>query len=102
LTRALEANAPVTLDTLTSAVQGLCPPRAGVLNTAICALTLNGVLLVDDEDVFASQATLRGAGEIVEPAGAAAHAALPLVPRAGSDSRRSIRRIAIVLSGANA
>ena len=71
----LQAGEPVVLEALSSQIQGLCPPYAGRLNIAICALTLDGVVQLDDEDVFRAQAALvRALGQAVEPAGAAATA----------------------------
>jgi len=106
MTRGLEAGAPVTVDPITTEVQGLCPLFSGALNIAICSETLDGVELVEDEEVYAAQRRLVEAGEIVEPAGAAAAAVVftgklrpaLLAGRSGADPLR----VAVVLSGGNA
>ena len=105
LTRGLAAHEPVTLETITTAVQGLCPPNAGALNIAICGRTLTGTIELDDESILAAQARLVHAGEVVEPAGAASFAAvlcgaLPaewLAPRGAQDRLR----VCAILSGGN-
>ncbi len=104
--RGLAAGEPVTLERITTAVQGLCPPRSGALNIAICRATLDGVLLVEDEEVLEAQAELLRRGEIVEPAGAAALAALragrlPVDLFEGRGAADPLR-IAVVVSGGNA
>jgi threonine dehydratase len=103
LTRGLAAGEPVTLES-TSKVQGLTPPNAGRVNIAIAAACLDGVLLIDDEDAFAAQKRLVRAGETVEPAGAAACAALfsgrvPAELLARRDARDPLRVVAVVSGG---
>ncbi|MCY3001906.1 MAG: pyridoxal-phosphate dependent enzyme [Planctomycetota bacterium] len=102
----LEQGRAVTLERITTQVQGLCPPGAGRLNTEICGLAVDAIVTLPDEDIFAAQRelVLRG-GWTVEPAGAAAYAAvlagkLPtLVTHARTPDNRV--RIACVVSGGN-
>jgi len=99
LTRGLERGAPVVVEPITSKVQGLTPLFSGQINIDIARATLDGVFTLTDERIFAAQKRLIAAGEIVEPAGAAACAvvftgALP-VPAKGL-------RVAAVVSGGNA
>lgn len=103
--RGLAAGAPVTLARITTNVQGLCPTRSGALNIAICRETLDGVVLVEDDEVFAAQAELVHAGEVVEPAGAAALAVvrcgkLPEKLHAGRTAADPLR-VVVVVSGGN-
>ena len=72
LLRGLAAGAPVALEEITTEVQGLCPTASGALNVAVCSQTLDGVVLVEDEEILAAQGHLVRMGEIVEPAGGAA------------------------------
>ena len=106
LTRALERGAPVALERITTCVQGLCPLAAGELNTAICRETVNAVVTLEDEEILEAQRALvlRG-GWCVEPAGAAAAAAvlarrLPEELLEGRGPSRPVR-IAAVVSGGN-
>ncbi|KAA3611797.1 MAG: pyridoxal-phosphate dependent enzyme [Planctomycetota bacterium] len=90
----------------TTAVQGLCPVNSGLLNLNVCRRYLAGLLTVTDEEVFASQARLvNREGLLVEPAGAAAAAALfaGKLPQALWEGRSSERplRVAAVVSGGN-
>ena len=106
MTRALEAGGPVTLDAMTTAVQGLCPPHAGRLNERIVREHVDAVVTVADDDVFAAQLELvECVVPTVEPAGAAALAAL----RAGrvpsgllepAPGQRRVR-VAAIVSGGN-
>lgn len=103
LTRGLEAGAPVEID-VASAVQGLTPPYSGQVNIDVCRATLDGVLLIDDAPVFAAQKRLVNWGEVVEPAGSAAVAAVlsGLVPAEllrGRDARNPLRAVAVVSGG---
>jgi threonine dehydratase len=105
MSRGLEAGAPVTLSEITTEVQGLCPLDSGALNIAVCLTTLDGVVLLDDEAIFAAQARLVATGEVVEPAGAASAAVVysELLPEAllvGRDANAPLR-VAIVVSGGN-
>lgn len=104
MTLGLEAGEPVDVGEITTVVQGLCPINSGAINIEICSAAVNGVQLLDDDEIHAAQRRLVRAGEIVEPAGAAASA---LVFRAelgslleGRDARDPLR-VAAVVSGGN-
>jgi threonine dehydratase len=106
----LAAGKPVVLETITTRVQGLCPPQSGALNIAICAHTLDGVFTPDDATIFAAQRRLvrSEAGwqaQIVEPAGACAYSAvlsgmLPESLMAGRTAQDPLR-VAVTISGGN-
>lgn len=102
----LEHGTPARLETIDTVVQGLCPTSTGCLNFLICAETLNGVLLLPDEDILAAQAELvRERDEVVEPAGGAGLAVvtsghLPATLLEGRDERNPLR-VAVVVSGGN-
>ena len=102
---ALEAGQPVTLSEISTSVQGLCPLDAGRRNLDVCARTVDGVIQLDDERILAAQSRLVQAGEVVEPAGAAAAAVVfsSLIPKRWVESRRGSHplRVAVVLSGGN-
>jgi threonine dehydratase len=105
LTRGLAAGKPVMLDKITSKVQGLTPLYSGQINVDICTTTLDGIVLVDDEDIFAAQKRLVACGEVVEPGGSAAAAVVfsCLLPKAlfeGRDANRRLK-VAVVISGGN-
>lgn len=97
LARGVAAGKPVHLAEITSRVQGLTPTYSGQINVDVCRATLDGIVLLADEEIFAGQERLVAAGEIVEPAGAAAFAAILArkVPLALA------RRVAVVVSGGN-
>jgi threonine dehydratase len=99
LTRGLERGAPVVVEPIESKVQGLTPLFSGQINIDIARATLDGVFALSDERIFAAQKRLVAAGETVEPAGAAACAAVfgGLLPLAGKSLR-----VAAVVSGGNA
>ena len=102
--RGLAAGAPVLLEEITTEVQGLCPLSSGALNVATCAETVDSVQLVTDEEVFAAQAELVRAGEVVEPAGAATTALilsgrLPERLLEGRSATDPLRVVAIVSGG---
>lgn len=105
LTRGIAAGAPVHLDEITSKVQGLTPTYSGQINVDVCRTTLDGTILLPDEVIFAGQKRLVGEGETVEPAGAAAFAAvvarrLPAELLAGRSAKDPLR-VAVVVSGGN-
>ncbi|MCB9914754.1 MAG: pyridoxal-phosphate dependent enzyme [Planctomycetes bacterium] len=105
MTRGLAAGAPVRIDPITTAVQGLCPLESGALNIAVARETLDDVVLLEDAVVFAAQKALVDAGEVVEPAGAAAPAVvlsgrIPAAWLAGRDASNPLR-VAAVVSGGN-
>lgn len=104
--RSLAAGGPQRIDRITTEVQGLCPTTAGALNYAICSRTLDGVVLVEDEEVYRAQRRLVEHGETVEPAGAATTAAvltsrLPAELLEGRGGDDPLRLVAVV-SGGNA
>ncbi|MEM9800218.1 MAG: pyridoxal-phosphate dependent enzyme [Planctomycetota bacterium] len=115
----LSAGKSVHLDAVTSAIQGLTTPFAGERNVRVCGAALDGVLTLTDEAIYAAQRTLvnddAAAGwraEVVEPAGAAAYAAV-LDPRFESTVRAALARrtpvhdagrplrVAVTISGGN-
>ena len=105
LTRGIESGRPVVLERITSRVQGLTPTYSGQVNVDVCRATLDGVLLLDDEQIFDAQRRLVAAGETVEPGGAAAAAVvgsgrLPAELLAGRGARDPLR-VAVVVSGGN-
>lgn len=105
LTRGLAAKRPVVLDQVTSKVQGLTPPYSGQINIDVCGVALDGVVLLDDDEIFAGQRFLVALGENVEPAGSAAMALvhaqkLPAELFAGHDAKRPLK-VAVVVSGGN-
>ncbi len=105
LSKGLAAKKPVMLDAITSKVQGLTPPYSGQINIDVCAAALDGVVLLDDEEILAGQRALVAAGETVEPAGSAAFALvlarkLPAELFTGRDAKRRLK-VAVVVSGGN-
>jgi threonine dehydratase len=94
------------LQEMPTQVQGLCPPSAGAINTMICAAFLDGTILLSDEQIFAAQRELvQKTAWIVEPAGAAAFAAvraqrLPAELLDGRDEANPLR-VAVTISGGN-
>ncbi len=107
LSRSLAAGRPVPIDPITSRVQGLTPIQTGALNLALVRAHVARVVTLPDEAIFAAQAELVRAGFPVEPAGAAAFAALragalPPELRERRGAGRGPLRVACVLSGANA
>jgi threonine dehydratase len=105
LTRGIAAGAPVHLDTITSQVQGLTPTYSGAINVEVCRATLDGTILLPDAVIFAGQKRLVSLGKIVEPAGAAAYAAVVghrLPPEWLADrTAQDPLRVAVVVSGGN-
>lgn len=100
----IEAGEPVLLETIDTDVQGLCPPASGARNIEVCRRTLAGVVRLSDPQILDAQRVLVAAGEVVEPAGAAALAAVreghledALVGRSDADPLR----VAVVVSGGN-
>ena len=98
MTAALDAGSVVRLDQLDTIADGLAPPFVGELNLAIVRRAVKAVVTVTDSEIRAAMALLLERLKLlVEPAGAAAMAALmsgriPVEPGA---------RVAIVLSGGN-
>jgi threonine dehydratase len=105
LTQSLEAGAVVPLARITTKVQGLCPLDTGELNLALAERFLRGTILLSDEEIYAGQRVLVRAGIVVEPAGAAAfaavlHGAVPEELLTGRSTSNPLR-VAVVLSGGN-
>ena len=102
---ALEAGAPVTLERITTSVQGLCPLALGRLNLEVCRETVVGAIALDDATILAAQRELvREGGWTVEPAGAAAVAAvlagrLPADLLEGRGPSNPLRVVAVVSGG---
>ena len=103
MAESLRAGEPVSV-MVTTEVQGLSPPRVGDRNMAICAELLAGVELLSDEEIYAAQRELVGAGETVEPAGSAAVAAIRegrLEPWLAKRTADDPLRVVAVVSGGN-
>ena len=98
MSAALEAGEVVRLDHLDTIADGLAPPFVGALNLAVVERAVEQVVTVTDAQISAAMVLLLERCKLlVEPAGAAALAALlegniPLPPGA---------RVAVVLSGGN-
>ncbi len=106
MSRALEARRPVTIDPITTKVQGLCPLDVGELNLALAERYVEGMVTLRDEEIYAGQRELVRGGHTVEPAGAAAFAAvlagvLPAELFEGKGADRPLRLVCVV-SGGNA
>ncbi|MBL4771589.1 MAG: pyridoxal-phosphate dependent enzyme [Planctomycetes bacterium] len=105
MSMALEAGESVVLDPVTSAIQGLTSPYAGERNWRICQKTLNGVGTLEDEAILESMARLQALGETVEPAGAAAYAAILQGDALLTQEKESVGdrplRVLVVVSGGN-
>lgn len=99
MTAALAAGAPVDVKVSGAATDSLGVRRTSGLNHAICARSVERIVLVSDEDVIEAQRRLwKGLQLLAEPGGAAALAALlcgRYVPQRGE-------RVGILLSGGNA
>jgi threonine dehydratase len=104
MTLGLKSGGSVPVPEISTDVQGLCPLASGELNVAICMETLDGMFQLDDEVIFAAQKQLIQAGEVVEPAGAAAPAVvlaglLPADLLAGRGIENPLRVVAVVSGG---
>jgi threonine dehydratase len=106
LTLALKNGAPVRLERISTCVQGLCPPSLGTLNLEVCrANGVRAIALTDEEILSAQRELVRRGGWTVEPAGAAAVAAvlarrLPAELLRGRTAANPLR-VAAVVSGGN-
>jgi len=105
LERGLAAGAPVVIEEITTKVQGLCPLYSGMHNIDVCRTTLDAVLLLEDDAIYAAQKRLVLGGEVVEPAGAAALALvdsgrLPPALFEGKSEANKLK-VAVVVSGGN-
>jgi threonine dehydratase len=97
MTVAFEAGAPVTIEPRTVA-DGLAAPFAGDLTLAICRRYLDGIVLLDDAEILSGvRFAIERAKQALEPAGAAALAAL----LHGRIPIREGERVAVVASGGN-
>jgi threonine dehydratase len=97
MTRAFEAGEPVTIQPTTVA-DGLAAPFAGDLTLAMCRRYLDGLLLLDDATILAgARFALERMKQVLEPAGAAALAAVLFGRIAIQDGER----VAVVASGGN-
>jgi len=96
--RSLDAGRPVTLDRIDTVADGLAAPFAAALTQSIIERSVDDVLLVtDDEIVGALRLILERCKLLVEPAGAAAVAAL----LAGKGGLGGGTRTVATLSGGN-
>jgi threonine dehydratase len=95
--RALAAGAPVRIEPKTVA-DGLTAPFAGQWTLAMCGRYLDDIVLLTDEEILAGlRFALERMKQVLEPAGAAALAAVLL----GRIPIRDGERVAVVASGGN-
>jgi threonine dehydratase len=97
MTVAFEAGRPVTIEPRTVA-DGLAAPFAGDLTLATCRRYLDGIVLLDDAEILSGvRFALERTKQALEPAGAAALAALlhGRIPLGAGE------RVAVVASGGN-
>lgn len=104
MTLGLAAGRAVPVPEITTNVQGLCPLNSGELNVAIAMKTLDGCFTLEDDAIYAAQRALVRAGEVVEPAGAAAPAFvlgghLPAGLLEGRSAANPLRVCAVVSGG---
>ncbi len=98
MTAALQAGEAVRVENLDTIADGLAPPFAGDLNLSIVQQTVESVIVVSDEEIrTAMSLLLERCKLLVEPAGAAALAAL----LGGHVPVPSGARVGVVLSGGN-
>jgi threonine dehydratase len=97
MTLAFDAGAPVTIQPRTVA-DGLAAPFAGPRTLAMCRHYLDGLILLDDADILAGvRFAIERTKQVLEPAGAAALAAVLL----GRIPIHDGERVAVVASGGN-
>lgn len=97
MTLALEAGEPVTIQPRTVA-DGLAAPFAGALTLAMCRRYLDGLILLDDATILGgTRFALERMKQVLEPAGAAALAAVLFGRIPITDGER----VAVVASGGN-
>jgi threonine dehydratase len=104
MTLGLAAGRAVPVPEITTTIQGLCPLNSGERNVAIGREVLDGCHTLEDGAILAAQRRLVHAGEVVEPAGAAAPAlvfegALPAQLLEGRDAANPLRVCAVVSGG---
>ena len=98
MSSALAAGSVVRLEDLDTIADGLAPPFVGELNLRIAQLSVDEVVRVDDEAIGRAMAVLlERAKLLVEPAGAAALAAV----LEGRLPLNNGERVVIILSGGN-
>jgi threonine dehydratase len=98
MTRALEAGAPVRLDTVETIAEGLAPPFVGALNLLAAQRHVEAVAVVTDDQIRdAMRLLLERTKNVVEPSGAAALAGL----LAGAFPISPGSRVVVVVSGGN-
>ncbi len=96
--RSLIAGRPQSLDRVATIADSLGAPRAEPYSFALCQRHLDDVVLVDDESIRRAMRLLfSDAKLVVEPAGAAALAAL----RGPLRERVQGKRVAVIVSGSN-
>jgi threonine dehydratase len=97
LVRSLAAGAPTAPERIDTVADGLTAPRPGALNFEIIRRHVAGVVTVGDGAILEAMGrVLRELRVVVEPAGAAALAAVL------ADERFHGRRVGVLLSGGNA
>lgn len=105
LTLGLARGEPVMLESITTKVQGLCPPYSGRVNIEICREVVDRVMTLADAAIFDAQKKLVvDGGWVVEPAGAAGAALvfarkLPHELLEGRDASNPLRVVAVVSGG---
>lgn len=105
LTLGLARGEPVMLESITTKVQGLCPPYSGRVNIEICREVVDRVMTLSDAAIFDAQKKLVvDGGWVVEPAGAAGAALvfarkLPHELLDGRDAANPLRVVAVVSGG---
>ncbi|MCP5020973.1 MAG: pyridoxal-phosphate dependent enzyme [bacterium] len=105
MTLALEAEESVPLESVTSSIQGLTSPYAGARNWQICQHTLSAMGTLEDKAILDSMAHLQAFGETIEPAGAAAYAAVLQSSALLAQEKECVGdrplRVLVVVSGGN-
>lgn len=104
LSSAMEAGQPVKIDPITTEVQGLCPLDTGEINLAICNRHVEGMVVLEDEEIIEGQRRLVQAGYTVEPAGGAGlgavlAGAIPEDLLADRDASNPLRIVCVVSGG---
>ncbi len=96
--RSLEAGKPESIDAVRTIADSLGAPHAAPYSFELCRRFLDDLVLIDDDAMCRAQARMFGGAKLaVEPAGAAAAAALfgPLRERLAG------RRVALIVCGSN-
>ncbi|KAI4802968.1 hypothetical protein KUCAC02_006533 [Chaenocephalus aceratus] len=87
---------PVAMDTK-SIASGLAPPFAGKLPFELCQRYVEGIVLINDEEIKAAVSTLYSSGLVVEASGCAAFAAIVNNKIPGLEGKN----VVCILSGGN-